>query len=120
MENWRKSYATRVIVPGFRRVYIPKPDGKQVRWLSLHPYRVVQTAAIFFLQPIFEADLQDEQYAYRAKRNAHDAVREVHPSLNRALKEVVDTYLSGYSDTIPHPHCSTVSLALRTSLSRLL
>ena len=46
-------------------------------------------AGVLILEPIFEADLQDEQYAYRAKRNAHDAVREVHRWLNRGLKEVV-------------------------------
>jgi RNA-directed DNA polymerase len=37
--------------------------------------RVVQMAAVLILEPIFEADLQDEQYAYRAKRDADDAVR---------------------------------------------
>jgi len=30
--------------------------------------RVVQTAAVLVLEPIFEADLQPEQYAYRANR----------------------------------------------------
>ena len=79
-------------------------------------------AAVLILEPIFEADLQDEQYAYRAKRNAHDAVREVHRWLNRGLKEVVDADLSGYFDTIPHPQLLK-SLARRISdgsLMRLL
>ena len=74
------------------------------------------------LEPIFEADLQDEQYAYRAKRNAHDAVREVHRWLNRGLREVVDADLSGYFDTVPHPQLLK-SLARRISdgsLMRLL
>ena len=84
--------------------------------------RVVQMAAVLILEPIFEADLQDEQYAYRAKRNAHDAVREVHRWLNRGVKEVVDADLSGYFDTIPHPQLLK-SLARRISdgsLMRLL
>ena len=63
-------------------------------------------AAVLILEPIFEADLQDEQYAYRAKRNAHDAVREVHRWLNRGLKEVVDADLSGYLEA-----CSYYTLA---------
>jgi hypothetical protein len=35
------------------------------------------TAAVLVLGPIFEADLQPEQYAYRSERGALDAVRQV-------------------------------------------
>jgi len=35
-------------------------------------------AAVIVLEAIFEADLTDEQYAYRPKRSAHQAVREGH------------------------------------------
>jgi RNA-directed DNA polymerase len=87
-----------------RRVMIPKPNGGGERALGIPTIRdrVIQTAAKLVLEPIFEADFEDNSYGYRPARGAVDAVKEVHRHICRGHTDVVDADLSRYFDSIPH------------------
>ena len=104
-----------------RQVLIPKKQPGKFRPLGIPCIRdrVAQTSAMLVLAPIFEANLQPEQYAYRPGRSAIDAVKRVDRLVFTGHGEVVDCDLSNYFDEIPHAELMK-SLARRISDGRML
>lgn len=87
-----------------RRVWIPKPGGREKRPLGIPTVRdrVVQAAMRHVLEPIFERNFAEHSYGFRPERCCKDALRRVDALLKAGYTWVVDADLQSYFDTIPH------------------
>jgi group II intron reverse transcriptase/maturase len=87
-----------------RRVYIPKPgqpDKRRPLGIPVVKDRVVQQACKIVIEPIFEANFQDNSYGFRPKRSAQQAVQVVKKALITGW-HVVEADIQSYYDTIDH------------------
>lgn len=86
-----------------RRVWIEKLGTTDKRPLGVPTVRdrVVQTALLHVLEPIFEHEFAEHSYGFRPGRNAHQAIVRVEALLQAGQTWVVDADLKGYFDSIP-------------------
>jgi RNA-directed DNA polymerase len=86
-----------------RRTWIPKPGSKEKRPLGIPTVRdrVVQTALVHVLEPIFDNTFHERSYGFRHGRGCHDALRKIEELLDAGYVYVVDADLKSYFDTIP-------------------
>jgi len=88
-----------------QRVWIPKPGSNEERPLGVPTVRdrVVQTAVLNVLEPIFDNTFSENSFGFRRGRGCHHALEHVERLLNDGYVYVVDADLKSYFDTISKP-----------------
>jgi RNA-directed DNA polymerase len=92
-----------------KRVWIPKLGSTEKRPLGIPTTRdrIVQTALVYVLEPIWERDFAETSYGFRPGRNAGQAIARVETLLQQGCTWVVDADLKGYFDNIPQDRLLT-------------